>query len=228
MREREREREREMWNKIQLNPEWAGWPYIGVMACAQLWVSHSGIQTSWQSRVSQNLSRRTFGNQRVILHLCGLHIVKNWDPLRSIHIGRCAKSYGRWPEKAMAPHSSPLAWKIPWTEEPGRLQSMGSRRVGHDWATSLSPFTFMLWRRQWQPAPVFLPGESQGRGSLVGCRLRGRTESDTTDVTWRWQQYGRWPSRREALRLGLGACPVREGNSMGVLLIEILVFKNRN
>ena len=41
-------------------------------------------------------------------------------------------------EKAMAPHSSTLAWKIPWTEEPGRLQSMGSLRVGHDWATSLS------------------------------------------------------------------------------------------
>ena len=42
------------------------------------------------------------------------------------------------PEKTMAPHSSTLAWKIPWTEEPGRLQSMGSLRVGHDWATSLS------------------------------------------------------------------------------------------
>ena len=41
-------------------------------------------------------------------------------------------------EKAMAPHSSTLAWKIPWTEEPGGLQSMGSRRVRHDWATSLS------------------------------------------------------------------------------------------
>ena len=41
-------------------------------------------------------------------------------------------------EKAMAPHSSTLAWKIPWTEEPGRLQSMRSLRVGHDWATSLS------------------------------------------------------------------------------------------
>ena len=41
-------------------------------------------------------------------------------------------------EKAMAPHSNTLAWKIPWTEEPGRLQSMGLRRVGHDWATSLS------------------------------------------------------------------------------------------
>ena len=41
-------------------------------------------------------------------------------------------------EKAMAPHSSTLAWKIPWMEEPGRLQSMGSQRVGHDWATSLT------------------------------------------------------------------------------------------
>ena len=71
-------------------------------------------------------------------------------------------------EKAMAPHSSSLAWKIPWTEEPGRLQSMGSLRVGHDWATSLSLFTFMHWRRKWQPTPVVLPGESQGRGSLVG------------------------------------------------------------
>ena len=41
----------------------------------------------------------------------------------------------------------------------------------------------MHWRRKWQPTPVFLPGESQGRGSLVGCRLRRRTESDTTEVT---------------------------------------------
>ena len=71
----------------------------------------------------------------------------------------------------MAPHSSTLAWKIPWTEEPGRLQSMGSLRVGHDWATSLSLFTFMHWRRKWQPTPVFLPGESQRQKSLVGCRL---------------------------------------------------------
>ena len=71
----------------------------------------------------------------------------------------------------MALHSSTLAWKIPWTEEPGGLQSMGSLRVGHDWATSLSLFTFMHRRRKWQPTPVFLPGESQGRGSLVGCRL---------------------------------------------------------
>ena len=74
-------------------------------------------------------------------------------------------------EKAMAPHSSTLAWKIPWMEEPGGLQSMGSLRVGHNWATSLSISTFMHWRRKWQPTPVFLPGESHGQGSLVGCRL---------------------------------------------------------
>ena len=47
-------------------------------------------------------------------------------------------------EKAMAPHSSTLAWKIPWLEEPGRLQSTGSLRVRQNWATSLSLFTFFL------------------------------------------------------------------------------------
>ena len=92
------------------------------------------------------------------------------------------------PEKAMAPHSSTLAWKIPWTEEPGRLQSMGSLRVGQDSVTSLSLFTFMHWRRKWKPTPVSLPGESQGRGSLVGCHIWGRTESDMTEVTWQQQQ----------------------------------------
>ena len=84
---------------------------------------------------------------------------------------------------AMATHSRTLAWKIPWMEEPGRLQAMGSLRVRHTWMTSLSLFTFMHWRRKWQPTPVFLPGESQGWGSLVGCRLWGRTESDTTEAT---------------------------------------------
>ena len=83
----------------------------------------------------------------------------------------------------MAPHSSTLAWQIPCTEEPGRLQSMGSLGAGHDEVTSVSLFTFMHWRKTWQPTPVFLPGESQGQGSLVGCRLWGRTESDTTEAT---------------------------------------------
>ena len=48
----------------------------------------------------------------------------------------------------------------------------------------------MHWRRKCQPTPVFLPGESQGRGSLIGCRLWGRTESDTTEETWQQQQEG--------------------------------------
>ena len=86
-------------------------------------------------------------------------------------------------EKEMVPHPSTLAWKIPWTGEPGRLRSMGSLTGRHDWVTSLSLFIFLLWGRKWQPTPLFLPGESQGRGSLVGYCLRGRTESDTTEVT---------------------------------------------
>ena len=73
----------------------------------------------------------------------------------------------------MASHSSTLAWKIPWMEEPGRLQSIGLLRVGHNWATSLSLFTFMHWRRKWHPTPVFLPGEFKGRWSLLGCRSMG-------------------------------------------------------
>ena len=87
-------------------------------------------------------------------------------------------------EKEMAPHSSTLAWKISWMEEPGGLQSMGLQRVGHDWATSLSLFTLMLWRRKCQPTPVFLPGESQGWWSLVGLSSVGshRVGHDWSDL----------------------------------------------
>ena len=129
----------------------------------------------------------------------------------------------------MAPHSCTLAWKIPWTEEPGRLQSLGSLRVRHDWATSLSLSCIgkgngnplqcsclenprdggawqaalygvaqswtqlkrfssssldIIWRRAWQPTPVFLLGESHGLRSLVGYSPRGCKESDRTE----------WPS----------------------------------
>ena len=71
------------------------------------------------------------------------------------------------------------SWKIPWTEEPGRLQSMRLLTVGHNWL-----FTFMHWRRKWQPTLVFLPGESQGQGSLVGCQLLGlhRVRHDWSDL----------------------------------------------
>ena len=112
-------------------------------------------------------------------------IFSSWDPAESTVLSSCSQTSvsKHYLSLGMAPQSSTLAWKIPWTEEPGRLQSMGLLGVGHDWATSLSLFTFMHWRRKWQPAPVFLPRESQGRGSLVGCHLWGHTESDTTEVT---------------------------------------------
>ena len=85
-------------------------------------------------------------------------------------------------EKAMAPHSSTLAQRISWTEEPGGLQSMGSQRVAH---TERFTFTFHFHALEKEMAThsMFLPGESQGWGSLVGCRLWGCTEVDTTEAT---------------------------------------------
>ena len=83
----------------------------------------------------------------------------------------------------MATHSSTLAWKIPWLEEPGRLQSMGSRRGRHLLNDFTFTFHFHALEKEMQPTPVLLPRESQGLGSLVGCRLWGRTESDTTEAT---------------------------------------------
>ena len=107
-------------------------------------------------------------------------------------------------EKEMATHSSTLAWKIPWMEEPGRLQSMGLQRVGHDWATSLffhcslglprwlsgkesacqcrrsefNPWVRkILWRRKWQPTQVYLPEKFHGQRSLEDYSL------------WSWKQY---------------------------------------
>ena len=97
----------------------------------------------------------------------------------------------------MATHSSTVAWKSPWTEEPGGLQSMGSLRVGHDWATSLSLFTFTHWKRKWQPTPVFLPGESQGQGSWWAAisgvaqsrtRLKRLSSSSRICLTFYWRQ----------------------------------------
>ena len=120
------------------------------------------------SRISMKVSAQQSDLCRVGLHVESLGTYLTWTTAT---------------EKAMAPHSSTLAWKIPWMEEPGGLQSMGSLRVGQDWATSLSLFTFMHWRRKWQPTPVFLPGESQEQGNLVGCRPWGCTESDMTEVT---------------------------------------------
>ena len=80
-------------------------------------------------------------------------------------------------EKAMTPHSSTLAWKIPWTREPGRLQSMGSLGVGHDWVTSFSLFTHALEKEMATHSSVFawrIPrtGEPGGLPSMGSHRVR--------------------------------------------------------
>ena len=91
-------------------------------------------------------------------------------------------------KKAMAPSSSTLALKIPWTEKPGRLQSMGSLGVGHDWATSLSLFTSILVNCRQVLEKAMAPHSSNlawkipwTERSLVGCRPWGREELDMTE-----------------------------------------------
>ena len=117
------------------------------------WMGGGLANSAWLGHPSPNFLCPTFlgdaGSYCILLHL-------------SVFQSSCVFSgiYYIPMEKAMAPHSSILAWKIPWMEEPGGLQSMRSLRVGHNWTTSLSLFTFMHWRRKWQPTPVFLPGES--------------------------------------------------------------------
>ena len=134
-----------------------------------------GIDTHQFSSVQSLSLVWLFATPWTTARQASLSITNSWSLLKLMSIG----------EKAMAPYSSTVAWKIPWMEEPGRLQSMGSLRVRHDWATSLSLSlsTFMHWRRKWQPTPVFLPGESHGRRSPVGCSPWGCTESDTTEAT---------------------------------------------
>ena len=81
----------------------------------------------------------------------------------------------------MAPHSSTLAWKIPWMEEPGWLQSMGSLRVRHDSDFTFT-FHFHALEKEMATHSSVLAWRIPGTGSLVGRRLWGRTESDTTEA----------------------------------------------
>ena len=113
------------------------------------------------------------------------NLKKNSQPEVILHSFKdLLEGYKFWPnplrisEKAMASHSSTLAWKIPWTEEPGRLQSMGM-----DWATSLSLFTFHFHALDKEMAThsSVLVWRIPGTGSLVGCHLWGRTKSDTSE-----------------------------------------------
>ena len=102
----------------------------------------------------------------------------------------------------MAPHSSTLAWKIPWTQEPGGPQSMGSLKVGHNWVTSLSLFTFMHWRRKWQHTPMFLPGESQGCKSLVGWSM-GSVRSQSRTWLKQLSSSGSWEKQERSRKTSI-------------------------
>ena len=102
-------------------------------------------------------------------------------------------------EKAMAPHSSTLAWKIPWTEKPGRLQSMQLLRVWHNWATSLSLFTFMHWRRKWQPTPVFFCLENPRDGGAWWAAISGVTQSQTRL---------KWLSSSSSISISVSSLPI--------------------
>ena len=94
------------------------------------------------------------------------------------------KSYLRKSTLLVISRELPLAVSLAWASEVHRLLGILAFSTNLNlMVLALSLFTSMHWRRKWQPTPVFLPGESQGWGSLVGCRLWGRTESDTTEVT---------------------------------------------
>ena len=121
---------------------------------------------------------------------------RGWEHMGLVY--RCVSMAGQRRQWQPTPVLLPGKSHGPCKEEPGRLQSMGSLWVGHNWATSLSLLTFMHWRRKWQPTPLFLPGESQGRRSLVGCRLWDRTESDATEVTQQQQQQQQQLHGRQA------------------------------
>ena len=102
----------------------------------------------------------------------------------------------------------------PMVEKPGKLQSMGSLRVRHDWPTSLSLFTFFHWRRKWQPTSVFLPGESHGRRSLVGYSQQV-AESDTTErIHWLRKKYIK-TGLRELVCFWIQEADVRVLSSLG-------------
>ena len=118
-------------------------------------------------------------------------------------------------EKAMATHSSTLAWKIPWTEGPGRLQSMGWLGVRHDWATSLSLFTVMHWRRTWQPTLAWrIPGTGEPGGlPSMGSHRVGYDWSDLsaaaaayciTSIRWNLKKPSSPKQRVDWLSPGVG------------------------
>ena len=103
--------------------------------------------------------------------------------------------WGMISEKVMAPHSSTVAWKIPWTEEPGRLQSMGLLRVGHDWATSLSLSLSCIGEGNGNPLQCSCL-ENPRDGEAWGAAVYG--------VAQNWTQLKRLSSSSSSSNMGYG------------------------
>ena len=122
----------------------------------------------------------------------------------------------------MAPHSSTLAWKIPWMGKPGRLQSMGSRRVRQDWAASLSLFIFMHWRRKWQPTPVFLH-DNQRDGGAWWAAVYGVAQSRTR---LKWLSSSRNGDQKQIQTRELNKCgsPCSELTILSLIVVQGKLF----
>ena len=130
----------------------------------QIWMACS--LTSFRALLTYHLLSEDFQDHHHMLYLFALFIFLLLNSLL---------------EKAMATHSSTLAWKIPWTEEPGGLQSMGSLRVGHDWATSLSLFLSCI---EGNGTPVqYSCLENPRDGGAWWAAVYGVQGSDTTEAT---------------------------------------------
>ena len=130
----------------------------------------------------------------------GLHqMVKNLPPMQETQVQSLGQEDAL--EEGMATHSSILAWRSPWTEEPGGLQSMGSQRVGHNWASNTHTLYLFsgsvsclvmsnsLWPHGLQPARLLCPWDSPGQNTGVGCHFllhlfSGRSTSVLYTLVW--------------------------------------------
>ena len=132
----------------------------------------------------------------------------------------------------MAPHSSTLAWKIPWTEKPGRLQTMGSLRVWNDWVTSLFTFHFQALEKEmathssvlaWRIPGTGEPGGLPSMGSQSWTRLKWLSSSSSVLYYLQWTCYNDFPSISKLFSDGLG-CLIRKGQCLKVVNVQCLFF----
>ena len=124
-------------------------------------------------------------------------------------------------EKAMTSHSSTLAWKLPWTEEPGGLQSVGLLRVGHDWATSLSLFTFRFHA---------LEKEMATHSSVLAWRIPGMAEPNglpsvgSHRVGHDWSDLAAAAADEQTSPFFCIACPQSRGHYVPMMAEHISTF----